>query len=79
MPRYVKEYQVTVFAATPDRRDETVLVVSVTAPLPLKLKPIAPQTVERGEVARALPWAWKTRRSGKERCAIASLPRPRRA
>jgi formylglycine-generating enzyme required for sulfatase activity len=43
------KYAVTVSAETPDgRRDGTTLMVTVTAPLPLKFKPIAPQTVEVG-------------------------------
>jgi formylglycine-generating enzyme required for sulfatase activity len=41
------KYDVTVSAETPDgRHDETTLMVAVTVPVPLKLKPIAPQTVE---------------------------------
>ena len=77
IPRYVKEYQVTVFAATPDRRDETALVVSVTAPLPLKLKPIDTKTVNVGgsiglTVGLENAEAWK----GKVRYSLASPTPP---
>ena len=44
------KYDFTVSAETPDgRHDETTLVVTVTTPIPLKLKPIETQTVEAGK------------------------------
>ena len=71
-------YDFTVFAETPDgRHDETTLVVTVTVPIPLKLKPIEAQIVEAGKplsVAVALDSAevWK----GKARYSLGSPTPP---
>ena len=68
------KYDFTVSAETPDgRHDETTLVVTVTTPIPLKLKPIEAQTVEAGKplsVAVAMENAevWK----GKVRYSLGS-------
>ena len=68
------KYDFTVSAETPDgRHDETTLVVTVTAPVPLKLEPIPAQTVEAGKplsvaVAMENADAWK----GKVRYSLGS-------
>ena len=64
MPRYVKEYQVTVFAATPDRRDETALVVSVTAPAALEAQAHRHEDRQRWRVDR--PYRGPGKRGGLE-------------
>ena len=74
-------YDFAIFAEASDgRHDETTLRVTVTAPVPLKLKPIPPHTVEAGKplqlaVTPENPDAWQ----GKVHYAIASPAFPARA
>jgi formylglycine-generating enzyme required for sulfatase activity len=72
------KYEVTVSAETPNgRHDQTTLIVNVTVSVPLKLKPIAPKTIEAGKslsvtVALENAEVWK----GKVRYSLSSPALP---